>query len=85
MIWENNVFSRLWRQTRHSYYQTQQNKLQINTKQAKSYRLICLHNTLCKLLEKIIDCHLTWYLENIISSLLYKTTSVDSEASLIIY
>ena len=59
-IWENKVFPNTWR---HGYIipiiKPNKNKFH-----AESYRPISLLNTLCKLLEKIINRRLTWFLEN---------------------
>lgn len=58
-IWENNVFPSVWRHG-HIIPIAKPNK---NKFLADSYRPICLLNTLCKLLEKIINCRLIWFLE----------------------
>jgi hypothetical protein len=64
-IWENNVFPTSWRHG-HVIPIIKPNK---NKFKAESYRPICLLNTLCKLIEKIINWRLTWFLEyhNILS------------------
>lgn len=59
IMWENNIFPDSWK---HGFVipilKPNKNKFL-----AESYRPICLLNTLCKLLEKIINRRLTWFLE----------------------
>jgi len=59
-IWSNNIFPNSWRHG-HIIPILKPNK---NKFQAENYRPICLLNTLCKVIEKIINRRLIWFLEN---------------------
>ncbi|KAL4135297.1 hypothetical protein QTP88_006915 [Uroleucon formosanum] len=61
LIWNSYVFPESWK---HGYVipilKPNKNKFL-----AESYRPICLLNTLCKLLEKIVNRRLIWFIENL--------------------
>jgi hypothetical protein len=59
MIWNHNIFPRNWRNS----IIIPINKASKNKFTAECYRPISLLNILCKLLEKIVNTRLTWFLE----------------------
>lgn len=61
LIWNSNVFPESWKHG-HIIPILKPNK---NKFIAESYRPICLLNTLCKLLEKIVNRRLIWFIENL--------------------
>lgn len=60
LIWDSNVFPESWKHG-HVIPILKPNK---NKFLAESYRPICLLNTMCKLLEKIVNRRLIWFIEN---------------------